>query len=904
MTRLKDIPQLARDGSNLAAFGEAVRETLQTFRGYRGDSLDQALTRRNAIAIGVLNSNGEFVGSSTPGPAGPAGPTGATGSITPDATAPPTPTGLAVTAGLSHIYVECDTQVYTQGHGHGRTVVYGAKWPTSDPAPTFSGAVEIFSFDGTFGPYPSDTGTRWAIWIKWRSADGYLSVSPAGGTNGVVATTGKIGNIDLGLLVVEAANLASGAVTAAKVAAAALDATKFANSIEPITMVTGAVPGVKSTSTIFRTDDGKLYRWNGSAYIMTVPAADLMGQVITTQITDGSITTPKMTANSISGDRITANTLDAAKITANSITAGQIAAGAIGATQIAAKSITTGKLLVTGIGSELNPDPTCKDVSAWGGINSPNTALVNMVMVTGLADAPNGSTAIGTTIGTRVDPWSDLIPLDHNKNYRLQCYVRQLTATAGIVYLSVGWFNASGVNLTANAAQPAGAGSPDGWSNGAQSYWGLTADVPSTDWTLYTFAFGPSEVGKIPTNARFFKIGALLNQNIVAGCTVQMTGLRVMEKSGADLIVDGSILATKLAANSIAVGTAAIQNGAIVNAMIGNATIDDAKIANLSAGKINAGTMNASYITAGTITADRIVAGAFSADNVLTRGLTVRDGSGVVILSSGVPLAAANITPASNWLNANVSISAAGVLSGAGGGTVSLPGLGAAAFATLAQITTDNASTYIASAAIQTAQIANAAITNALIANAAVGTANIIDANITTAKILDSNITTAKIGNASITTAKIGDAQITTAKIADAQITTAKIGSLQVDSAKLANNSVTVQNSASGGATVSTTLYVPSGQTLVITAIAYFSGGAGIDVEATCSVTIDGNVVNGTLDNAVRYVGVDLVAAPYIGSGVLMHILSCAGGGGRTVTISCNSSYSSANRIVAFGFLK
>ena len=117
-------------------------------------------------------------------------------------------------------------------------------------------------------------------------------------------------------------------------------------------------------------------------------------------------------------------------------------------------------------------------------------------------------------------------------------------------------------------------------------------------------------------------------------------------------IQDNAIIAGKLAANSIAVGTAAIQNGAIVNAMIANLAVDNAKIADLSAAKINAGTLDAARIaagsldsnkiTAGTITADRMVAGLMSADNVLTRGLTVRDGSGNVILASGTPLTQAN----------------------------------------------------------------------------------------------------------------------------------------------------------------------------------------------------------------------------------------------------------------------
>lgn len=189
--RLKDFPVLNRDGSNLKQFADAVREGLQTFRGYRGDPLDQALTKRDAAAGGFLLSAG-LGGSGPTGPQGIQGPVGPAGTpYTPDLTPPPTPTGLVVTAGLSYLYIEHDNPTYTQGHGHDRTIVYGAKWPTGGALPTFSGAVRLCDFQGTIGAYPTEPATRWRIWIKWQSLDGVQSTSPAGGANGVLATTGQ-----------------------------------------------------------------------------------------------------------------------------------------------------------------------------------------------------------------------------------------------------------------------------------------------------------------------------------------------------------------------------------------------------------------------------------------------------------------------------------------------------------------------------------------------------------------------------------------------------------------------------------------------------------------------------------------------------------------------------------------
>ena len=187
--RLKDIPRLRQDAANLPAVIEAIREALQTFRGYRGDRLDRALTARDIIdgTLDTILGGAGGGGTTIIGGGGGGG-----GSITIDPTPPPTATGLAVTAGIGHIYIQHDTPTYTQGRGHRLTNVYGAKWAAGDPTPpTYSEAVFLFAFEGTIGAYPSDPATRWCIWIKWQSNDGYESTDPAGGTNGQQATTGQ-----------------------------------------------------------------------------------------------------------------------------------------------------------------------------------------------------------------------------------------------------------------------------------------------------------------------------------------------------------------------------------------------------------------------------------------------------------------------------------------------------------------------------------------------------------------------------------------------------------------------------------------------------------------------------------------------------------------------------------------
>lgn len=210
---IRDIPDVELSGelARLKPWFEAVKEALQIGSGVRKQAADDAWVRkRDLFKIGLTNrAYKPTAGAGTVGPPGPPGAPG--GTYTPDLTAPPTAAGLVVTAGLSYLYIEHDTPVYTQGHGHDRTIVYGAKWP-SGIAPTFTDAVPLCEFQGDFGAYPTDTGTRWCVWIKWRSIDGVLSADPAGGANGAQATTGKIGNADLNPLIIEAGNLADGAI--------------------------------------------------------------------------------------------------------------------------------------------------------------------------------------------------------------------------------------------------------------------------------------------------------------------------------------------------------------------------------------------------------------------------------------------------------------------------------------------------------------------------------------------------------------------------------------------------------------------------------------------------------------------------------------------------------------------
>jgi hypothetical protein len=328
-----------------------------------------------------------------------------------DLTPPPTPTGFAATAGINTVLIQHDIPTYTQGSGHSHTVLYGKQFNTGDLVTPFNSAEVIAEFTGSVYTLPSKFGTNWRLWAKWVSKDGGITTVPAGGTNGLVVQTGLVGASDLSDAIITAAKIVDGsinlggskitgllananmavitdatkiadslisntkladlAVTAGKIASGAVQLTKFASGIEPVTIATGSLPTTKSTETL--TFGGKLYRWNGTAYVSTiattdltgtitdaqvaalaaskitgqltnaqiaeVAAAKLTGQITNTQITDDAISTPKLAAGAITAAKIAANTIVAGNIAAGTITGTEIAAGAITAAKIAAGTI-------------------------------------------------------------------------------------------------------------------------------------------------------------------------------------------------------------------------------------------------------------------------------------------------------------------------------------------------------------------------------------------------------------------------------------------------------------------------------------------------------------------------------------------------------------------------------------
>lgn len=202
----KDLP-----GVNASNFNERVREALQTYLGTRGDVQDRGLTLRDLKDAGLIALRpGLGIGGTSGGTSRPVAGPGPAVVYAVDLSPPPAPEGLAAKTSGKSIQVTINPQTYTQGHGPGKVIVFGAKYLAADPLPTYSGSAVLAEFTGDVFAFPVDNGSLYRIWAKSVSVDGVES-SIAGGINGVEPVAGLLEDVSIANLT--ASMIRSGSIT-------------------------------------------------------------------------------------------------------------------------------------------------------------------------------------------------------------------------------------------------------------------------------------------------------------------------------------------------------------------------------------------------------------------------------------------------------------------------------------------------------------------------------------------------------------------------------------------------------------------------------------------------------------------------------------------------------------------
>jgi hypothetical protein len=344
------------------------------------------------------------------------------------------------------------------------------------------------------------------------------------------AWTAAVAAIDInGTL--NSAQIADSAITIDKLAANAVDATKFASGIRPVEIVaslptTGNVEG----RTVYLTTDDKLYRYTGSAWTAATAAGDIAGQIVGTQISDGAISTPKLAAGSVTTNALAAGAVTADRIAANSITAGQIAAGAIGAQQIAAKAITVDKLLVGNFDNLIDNGFSQGNMASWIA-----NGMQSYYLETGSSPL-QGTWIVWCDARDQLLMRSPLLKVNPGESYNLSVWFYN-TDPANDAFMGVYVKDQSGAAVLPNWL----AVGPSNATKNAWTYLSANFTVPAGVYQVQPM-FG---VAKAAANG--------------SNCVWGKPSMR--RAASAELIVDGAVTATKIAAGSVSTDKLAVGSG-------------------------------------------------------------------------------------------------------------------------------------------------------------------------------------------------------------------------------------------------------------------------------------------------------------------------------------------------------
>ncbi len=360
-----------------------------------------------------------------------------------DTSAPSAPTSVSATGGFKYITVNWTNPA-------NRDLNFVEIYENSSN--TTSGATVVGTSSGS-AFVRTNLGINVTKYYFLKAVD--FSGNKSGFTSGVTATTDFIDNADFENGVRQ------------------LFLDQGLDIIEPVSSLPAA--GDFAGQQVFLTTNGKLYRWTGSAWVLTIAASDagdLTGQITGTQISDNAITAPKISANTITGNKIVANTITGGLLSTSGIitSAAQINDGLISNAKIANAAITTAKISdgqVTNakIGNTIQSTNYSAGSAGWS-INKNGSAEFNGVVLSRQLMVDSGTfTASAFTCNANSS-------FDIDKTYNLEATSVPISAWSGtnFTYLA-----------TAGLSSVAAFGTTSQIPN---IYWGVrTVVLPLTRWS-------------------------------------------------------------------------------------------------------------------------------------------------------------------------------------------------------------------------------------------------------------------------------------------------------------------------------------------------------------------------------------------------------------------------------------
>lgn len=698
------------------------------YLGRQGSPLDRGITLRDLVDSGLVEIPDGYTlapGSNPPITIAPG--IGGTAPA-PDLTPPPAPTGFTATGAISHVVVQCDTPTYTVGGGHLRARLYGTTY-TTGPLPTISSAVELGQFEGPLFAHPSNPSTTWRLWLRWESQAGVLS-DPAGGTNGLSATTGQ----DVSLLL----TALTGQITQSQLFST------LGSRIDLIDAASGVTGSVNARIKVVQDQVNSLSAVNEYAAGTTYTAGQLvkyLGKLyVAKSTTTGNLPTNTTfwdlvgdydsLANVVSAHTATLNNHESritstesgltAEITSRQALATQLR-GSYAGTDLA--SVSSGLIFDERQARSSADSSQVSRISALeASVDTPTTGLKARVSTVEAAttNATSGNSALATRL-TTVEVTTGNLDAAVQAETTARINTDNSILAKNTVKIDIGG-HVSGYGLisTANNATPTSA-------------FGVRADQ---------FFIAPPSIAQATAPSSPYRGMVWVDTSVSPNVTKYWSGATwTTTPQSLPFVVlasPGTINGVPVPAGTY-IDTAYIADATVTSAKIADAAIDNAKIANLNVSKLTGGTLQvgsflqSTNYTSGasgsgwTINADgtaelqaAYIRGLLTASQIDTRGLTIRDTAGNIILAAGASLASSSLNiPGTvnnvpvNWLNTNISmvVNANGTVTATGGptvsGSVTIAGLDSTVVRAANPINTGNVSAYIAAGAIGNAYIGN-----------------------------------------------------------------------------------------------------------------------------------------------------------------------------------------------------
>jgi sulfur carrier protein ThiS len=419
--------------------------------------------------------------------------------------------------------------------------------------------------------------------------------------------------------------------------AAGAGASRPPQSVDSLADVTFVYEGL----VVYLTTDDKFYRYNGTAWIATINATDLTGQIVTSQITDHAVTTVKIADGAVTGLKLAAGlpfVYPVASRAAYAATYGAPTAGSLlvltandapfvanqllrfdGTNWTAAArtvdlvgTVTVAQLSAAYQGAALNSDPAPIDTSAWVTGAPPGIYRIGGLGSIGKVGSQGIITDLNSAGYQYFNSQPTQVPVDPAKAYRVHAWYYSTGSADGTNSVMVALFDNTGTQILT-----------------AGDYWWYplnrqAASVSMNTWTELTANFGAGTSQALPSNAAFMMIGVNLNAGGTVG-QVYAQDLRLEEVFPSTLIKDGAITTTKVADNSIS--TPKLQALSVTTNELAAGSVSTAKLQanSVTTGELAANAVTTAKLAAGSVTTNELSANAVTTAKLATNSVTTNE---------------------------------------------------------------------------------------------------------------------------------------------------------------------------------------------------------------------------------------------------------------------------------------